>query len=175
MSKDNWTGSGYDAKVGGGGVYFRLKEKGDTAKLRLVSEPFRYVDIFKDPKDGDKLQNAVAWVAILKEFNGETEGRVVCFQSRPMVYGHVKDLAENADWGDPKLYDIKVTRTEEAGKYYTVQALPKPIGPITKEEAQMVSAANLDLAKLCLKEIPGTEKIGSPPATVQEAEDEFAD
>ena len=37
MSEDAWTGQGYSvAPSSGGGVFFRLKDKGETARMRLV-------------------------------------------------------------------------------------------------------------------------------------------
>lgn len=150
---DNWTGSGYDAAPStGGGLYLRLKHKDEKVRLRLVSDPYRYIDSFKDGDETKMVQKA-SWIAIHKYMEGGKPTRkVVVFQAGPMVYGLVRDLAENPEWGDPKLYDIEVTRTEQAGKYYTVAALPKGIGPISADEAKMVKDANLDLVKLCTRD-----------------------
>lgn len=172
----NVLGTGYGVEVPKtGGIYLRLKDKDEKVRLRLVSEPLHFVDVIPGGADdgSDKLVNKVAWIAIHKFVeNGKAARKVVCFQSGPMVYGHVKDLAEHESWGDPKLYDIEVTRTEVKGKYYTVAPLPKPIGPISKEEAELVAEANLDLNALCMKDIPvAAEK----PATIEEVEDVFAD
>ena len=171
----NVIGSGYGVELPkGGGVYLRLKEKDEKVRLRLVSEPLHFHDVIPGKGDdgGDKIVTKVAWIAIHKFMEGgKATKKVVCFQSGPMVYGLVKDLAEHESWGDPKLYDIEITRTEEKGKYYTVAPLPKPIGPLSAEETRLVEEADLDLQKLCLKDIPQTER----PATVEEVEDAFAD
>lgn len=171
----NVIGTGYGVEIPkGGGVYLRLKEKDEKVRLRLVSDPLHFHDVIPGKGDdgGDKIVTKVAWIAIHKFMeSGKPQKRVVCFQGGPQIYGHVKDLAEHESWGDPKLYDIEVTRTEEKGKYYTVTALPMPVGPLSAEERQLVTDANLDLQKLCLKDIPQTEK----PATVAEIEDVFAE
>jgi hypothetical protein len=170
QEKDAWSGTGYDASPGtGGGIYLRLKEKNEKVRLRLVSEPYRFVDVLKTD-DGTKALNKAAWLAIHKYMeHGKPHKRVVVFQAGPMVYGLIKDLAENPEWGDPKLYDIEVTRTEQAGKYYTVAALPKPIGPISEEDAALVKDSGIDLVKACTKDST------SPVVTQPEAEDPFAD
>ena len=64
---DTWSGSGYGAKVPkSGGVYLRLKAKGEAVRLRLVSEPFRFTDVIRKDGQDDKLVNKAAWVAIHK-------------------------------------------------------------------------------------------------------------
>lgn len=164
--------TGYGVEVPkSGGIYLRLKDKGEKVRLRLVSEPIHFQDVLpgKGEDGGDKIVNKTAWLAIHKfTEGGKPTKKVVCFQSGPMVYGLVKDLAEDPDWGDPKLYDIEVTRTEEKGKYYTVLPKNKPIGPISEEEAQLVADANLDLVKLCIKD-------NASPVNASESESEAPD
>lgn len=164
QTKDNWTGSGYDAEPPkGDGLYLRLKEKGETVRLRLISDPYRFVDVLKTDFE-QKILNKAAWIAIHKFVeNGKPQKKVVVFQAGPMVYGLIKDLTERKDWGDPKLYDVEVTRTEQAGKYYTVAPLPKPMGPISADEEKLVKEANIDLAKACA---PKDAPIPSPAMVV---------
>lgn len=149
-NSDNWNGTGYDAETGNsGGLYFRLKTKGQRARLRLVSACYRYTDTLTQNGEAKTIRKA-AWVAILKEIvDGKPQKRVVIFQNGPMVYGLVKDLNDSAEWGDPQEYDIEVTRTEEQGKYYTVTPLPKPMGPISDEERAMVAEANINVVEAC--------------------------
>lgn len=161
MAKDNgWSGTGYDAEPStGGGLYLRLKEKGESIRIRLVSDPFRYEDVFKAEGEDDKIIRKVAWIVIHKTLvDGKKHLEVKVFQSGPMVYGLIKDLTENPEWGDPKLYDIEVTRTEVKGRYYSVQPLPKPMGPLSEAEAEMVVNANIDLASACLGKKTTTER-----------------
>jgi hypothetical protein len=174
MSTDGWEGEGYDAEAGsGGGLWLRLKKRGEKVRLRLVSTPCRFVDTLEDEKTGESKQiRKVAWLAIHKEIiNGQPSRRVVVFSNGPMVYGILKDLQEDENWGDPTQYDITVERTEESGKYYVVTPLPKPIGPISEEERALVAAADVDWPAICRKQRPAEAET----ATVGEAtaEDPF--
>lgn len=171
-TQDNWTGDGYDAPAGqGGGIYLRLKEKGQKVRLRLVSAAYRYIDILQQGEDSKTLRKA-AWVAIYKEqvAPGKVEKRVVVFQSSPMVYGLIKELDENEGWGDPQTYDIEVCRTEEQGKYYTVTPMAKPIpGPISDEDKALVAEADINLREAC------APKSAALPASDPNAYDPHAD
>lgn len=155
---NKWGGKGYDnVPEQEAGVFLRLKKKGQEARVRLVSEPFLFVDEFKDRDGNSKSLNKAAWVAISKEIvDGKPVKRVVVFEAGPMVLYSVRDLAKSDEWGDPTMYDIKVTRTEEAGKYYVVVPLPKPMGPISDEDEALVKAANLNLEELCTKKGDGS-------------------
>jgi hypothetical protein len=148
MSND-WGGTGYDSvPEPSTGIYFRLTSKGQTARLRLVSEPYLFVDHLPDGKP----LNKAAWIAILKEMvDGKPSKRVVIFQAGPMVLYSVRDLARSEEWGDPTQYDLQITRTEEAGKYYTVLPMPKPMGPISADEQALVDTAAIDLKAACTK------------------------
>lgn len=128
----------------GDGKYLRLEKKGDSVRVRLVSKPYIFTDTFNDGTTAQRM----AWVVIHKEQVGKDIKKTVrSFKAGPMVYGLIRDLFMDEDWGDPIGYDVEITRTEEKGKYYTV--LPKPNGkPLTDEEKQMVKDADLDLSKL---------------------------
>ena len=147
MSNDNWEGTGYDAAVsdGQGGKFFRLKKKGEEARVRLCTAAYRYMDTLKGQNgEPDKTLRKAAWGAILKEVgpDGKPNRRAVVFQGGAMIYGLVKDLADSEDWGDPTTYDLKVTRTEEQGKYYTVLPIPN-----RDQKNAIISDADKDLLK----------------------------
>lgn len=175
MTNDNWIGSGYDAEVSSGsGHYLRLKKRGDKARLRMVSDPYRYIDVLKKDGEQDKILKKVGWLAIHKFMEGgKPQKKVVVFQGGPQIYGALQDLAESDDWGDPKLYDVEIERTEEAGKYYVVRPLPKPIGPLSAEETAMVAECGIDLERACTGNVAQSTTV--PAATVEEIEDIFAD
>lgn len=174
MSNEIAKGYGYEPPTG---PYLRLKTKGEKFRLRLVSDPLHFHDVIPkgNPPDEngvktDKIVTKTAWIAILKDEDGAPL-RVVCYDCGPMIYKFVKALAENKQWGDPKLYDIEVVRTQVEGAYYSVSPLPRPIGPLTEREQQMVMDANLDLTKLCIKDIPA----GASTGPAEEEVDAFAD
>lgn len=181
MSND-WTGEGYGAeapKTGGGGLFFRLKKKGEKARLRLVSAPYRYFDTMskEHTKSGKEEQvPRAAWLAIVKEVGADNKPikRGVIFVGGTMIYRFIKDLADNADWGDPSNYDIVIERKEEAGAYYSVQPLPKPMGPISDEEKALFAATaehpELDYARMV--EILNTPREGGATNGVK-AEGEY--
>jgi hypothetical protein len=167
---DDWSGTGYDAKPGGsGGVYLRLKEKGEKVRVRIVSDCYRYMDFIPQPDGSEKPVKRAAWLVIHKELvDGKPVKSVKVFQNGPMVYGLVKDLTENPEWGDPSQYDIEIARTEEQGKYYTVLAMPKPFGPISDEEQTLVIEADIDLEKACSK-----DHAAPSPSSPEKAVDPF--
>ena len=80
------------------------------------------------------------------------DGAVKMFTGTTGVYLGVKELNEDTeDWGDPSLYDIKVTRTEEPGMgYYKVRPASK--SPITKEEKILIKASKIDLMAELIRE-----------------------
>lgn len=171
MSND-WTGEGYGAdapKGGNGGLFFRLKKKGEKARLRLVSAPYRYFDEvdgkYTESGKSEKRPKA-SWVAIIKEVGADNKPikRPVIFVGGTMIYGFIKDLAENPEWGDPATYDIVIERKEEAGAYYAVQPLPKPMGPISDEEKALFAATaeypELNYARMV--ELINTPRDGQP-------------
>jgi hypothetical protein len=177
---DSWSGTGYDAEAStGGGLWLRLKKKGDKARVRLVSIPYRWVEKYTDQTGKNIEARKAAWLAIHKEvLNGTPLKSVVVFSSSAMVYGAVRTLAESEDWGDPTGYDIVVERTEESpAKYYTVTPIPRGMGPLTEEDLEMVKAANIDWPNICIQAI--AKKADAPPNhsdrdTPPEEEDPFA-
>lgn len=173
---DGWEGAGYEAEAGsGGGLWLRLKKRGEKVRLRLVTPPYRFVQTFQNSETGAaEPKRRVAWLAIHKEVvDGKATKRVVIFQNGPMVYGILKDLAEDENWGDPTQYDVTVERTEESGKYYVVTPLPKPIGPISAEEQALVDAAAIDWPAVCTKSKGTGQADGAPPHS--DDDDPFAD
>lgn len=129
------------------GPYLRLSEKGQSIRIRIASKPLR----FEEEYEG-KVSEKFAWIVIHKDLDANKKVTKVAatFKGGAMIYGAIRDLAMHPDWGDPKGYDITITRTEEKGKYYTV--MPSPNGkPISEEEMQMIADADLDLERMYLK------------------------
>lgn len=136
-----WDGEGYgaDAPSGGGGGIFRLKEKGQEAVMRIGTGPWRYTDTLPSGKDKGKKVPKASWGVILRENSGP---RAVVFDAGAMVYGLIKQLAEDPQFGDPTTYDIVVTRTESDSNYYTVSALQKDKG-LSNEDVGMLANAGI--------------------------------
>ena len=174
---DNWTGEGYDAEAGGdGGKFFRLKEKGQEARLRLVTPAYRYYDTIKDPKTSEtKTVKKVAWGAILREpipNSRLTKDRAVCYQAGPQVYKAIQEYVRDDEYGDPTAMDFKVTRTEET-PFYSVRAA-KPT-PLTDADRQLAKEAALsttdDIVALVTKKNGAQNSIPAPAANLAHSSD----
>lgn len=170
---------GYDTPESSAGNYLRLESKGQKVRIRIVSPPLKFVEekTFPDKKTGVETTKTVtqyAWLVIHKELvNNEPVKTVKGYKAGAQVYGLIYDLVKNPEWGDPRLYDLEITRTEEHGKYYAVQPLPRPIGPLSEELQKLVDESGLDLKALFLG-APADE--GAPhPAGDDDEKDPFAE
>lgn len=69
------------------------------------------------------------------------------------VFGKIQNLAKDQDWGDPREYDIKVTKSGQAldTKYDTN---PCPKETLSVEIAEELSKVSPDLEKLWLNQDP---------------------
>ncbi len=171
MSEHNPQDFGYDAPASGSGVYLRLKAKGDKARIRIASRPFKFTEQYEANGDRPAREGvAHAWVVIHKELtDGKPVATVKAFKAGSMIYGLIYDLVKNPDWGDPTQYDIEITRTEQEGRYYTVQPLPKPMGAISEAHQALVAEANLNLNALFVEREQKSEANGDSTS-----EDPFA-
>lgn len=185
---DNWEGSGYEVEASsGGGLWLRLKKKGDKARLRFVSIPYRWTEEYTDNTGKNIVAKKAAWLAIHKEtINGQVEKSVVIFSSSAMVYGVIRDLHDSDDWGDPRNYDITVERSEESpAKYYIVTPIPKGMGPLSDEDKKLVADAGINwpqdcidaIAKQAAKDGPTSGAAAAPTAKAKAGDDNdpFAD
>jgi len=76
----------------------------------------------------------------------------------------IEDLVQNEDWGDPKQYDITITRSGAGMETrYTVQ--PSPNKELTKEEKSLVARTEIDLEALYAGSNPFEAKDGTNPAS----------
>lgn len=160
---------GYDvvdeAEVGGKYLRFRKGDKGRVIHIRIASKP-KYVNQhwITDTEgrevpancDGEKCSYCgddvpvkervkktpkFGWVVIDRD-----DGQAKVFTAPFSVARDIKGLAEDEDWGNPLLYDIKIKRTEKPGSYYKVTPVPTGKGkPLTKEEKELVEAADFNL------------------------------
>jgi len=152
--------------VGGGRfLQFGKGDKGRTITFRLVSKPEFVTQHWVIGEDGksrpikctgkdcsycgddvplkEKIDKRVTfgWIVIDRD-----DGTPKIFKGAFMIAKDIKALSEDKDWGNPMLYDIKVTRTEEAGAYYKTVPVPKGMGtPITKDEEKAVKEAKFNL------------------------------
>lgn len=151
---------------GGESKFLRLKSKGDSAKIRLASEPYIERNVWDERTnefvDREKVAKftAESWAHVVREPHykvAETfywlvidrqTGTAKIFQASAAIYNMIGVYATDPDWGDPTGYDITVTRTEKPGTaYWDVRPSPDK-SEITDEEQAMIDAMDIsDLQK----------------------------
>lgn len=128
-----------------GGVQRELKvwPAGDTRGKPVPSEqtaeftPGQWFNIMANP---DWKVSEVFHLPVIDR----ADDRPKIFTVTGGVYGRIRECATNPKWGDPRSYDITVTRTEEPGNYYSV--MPSPKTPLMHSELDKIKT--LDMVKL---------------------------
>lgn len=125
-------------------IYLRLKTNGETIKIRLVTEPVKYLSDFKDKNTGQvTTSEKYAWLVI-----DRADGKVKVFQCGKDIWKKVSALVKNPDWGSPLTYDLTITRLGlNPQNFYDVAPSPNNKGEITEEEKQQVMTCGIDLAE----------------------------
>lgn len=168
----------------GSSQFLRLKSKDDSVIVRVASAPWREPKVWKAGEQKPMAdENAAAlkeaqWAAIMgnPDFNvtevfswkviDRSDGKAKIFSSTPGVYKKFKAYATMDAWGDPKNYDIQITRTEDPGPgYYDVMALPDK-SELT--DAELEAVENLQQMNTLL---PNARPSSSPQ--IDDLSDEF--
>lgn len=91
------------------GQYHKF-ENGITYRLRLLSEPVAFESIYEDKKTGDtSVSTKFAWLVF------DTETKTVKIMQLPTkAYKQIAALGVDPEFGDPRKYDIKISRSGEA-------------------------------------------------------------
>lgn len=97
----------------------------------------------EDIRDDSKIKHFWAFTVI-----DRTDGRIkVCELTQVSIMNAIRACVENDDWGDPKQYDITVTRTGEGmDTEYHVQ--PSPHKKLTNEELALIELNPVNLEAL---------------------------
>lgn len=169
----------YDYKpMGGNSQYLKITEKGDAVKLRIASEPFRSLRVWKESErkyiDSEKVatlskdqldalmrdpdfvvSELFSWKVI-----DRTDGNAKVISLPGSVFKKLATLANNEDWGDPTNYDITVERTENPGSnYWGITPSPNKTS-LNDEELDKIE--QLDIEKLVVGAEP-LEQTKTPP------------
>lgn len=122
----------------GGGLYLKL-EDGETAKLRIATEPAIYETENTNKQTGEvTFSTRYAWVV----WNVDKESAQI-FQQSATFFKSIANLAKDEDYGDPVNYDIKVTRNG-TGTDTTYQVVPMPNkAPLSKAARDAVDKVDL--------------------------------
>jgi len=110
----------------GGGLFLKIAD-GETVKVRLVSDPIYFDNIFKDT-----MTSRFAWVI----WNHDAQTAQI-WATNGATYNSIKDLVLDEEYGDPSEYDIKITRTGvEQQTRYSVRPGTKRYDLTDKEKAE---------------------------------------
>lgn len=124
-----------------GGLWLRLKKKGDKIKIRLCDKPVHFQRMWQG-----KPKEAFVWQVINRE-----DGEIKLFQGGIFIYLAIKAFAKSEDWGDPTGYDFTIERTEQStANFYTVTPSPKK-SDITDKELEKLAEANIDVMEIVEK------------------------
>lgn len=121
----------------GGGQYLKIKD-GETVRLRIASEPAIYET--EGERDGQtKLTTRYGWIV----WNQDTKQAQILQQSATF-FKNLAVYAQDEDYGDPKDYDIKVTRQGSSFNDTTYTLLPgTKREPLSQEAKDAVKALDL--------------------------------
>lgn len=155
---------GFEPKTGKS-KFLRLKEKGDSVVVRIASPAYREPIVWKLGVSKPLAQEQTAklsqaqWAGLMRDpdYNiteayhwlviDRDDGQARIFSGTAGIYKSIKEYAHMEQWGNPREYDLKITRTEEPGRnYYTVTPFPNK-STITEREKQLVDALNIPTEK----------------------------
>lgn len=129
----------YDYKAPSSSAYLRLRNNGESCKIRIVSEPVK----FQAEYEG-QIKEKYAWLVL-----DRADGEIRVFPVGVSIWKKISALANNPDWGDPTTYDITITRTGKSpSDFYDVAPSPNNKGDLTKAEMEKVMACDLDLINM---------------------------
>lgn len=119
-------------------IWLKLKNNGESCKIRIVSDPVKYLSTYQD-----KTAEKYAWLVI-----DRADEVIKVFVVGKQIWDKVAALAKNEDWGDPMTYDLTVTRVGTSpSNFYDVSPSPNNRGALTTVEEGLVMACDIDLAK----------------------------
>lgn len=162
MSNDSFLPENYEAPKSGGGNYTKLAD-GET-RLRILSNPifgFEYWNTEGKPVrvkdrpngkpadmrlvDNNGREEKIKEFWAMKVYNYNEQQMQVCQVTQNQIKNALAELSRDADWGHPKAYDVKITRSGKGleTKYVVTPVVPKPVSDVVKE-AFTSTLINLD-------------------------------
>lgn len=152
--------------------YLRLSSKGEKAVIRIVSNPFIFLESITDQDTGEIQEvERFAWLVIDK--TDESKPRIRGYRASASVFEKIKKLAENPKWGDPTRYDIEVERTEQPGAGYWAVTPQPPIANLSDADKAMAESFGTTLQELY--QVPGDKIIQDTDGTRPNASDDDDD
>ena len=138
----------------------------DNKPVRLRENPSVIpVDIRLDEKTGKPTAIKHFWAFIVYNID---EGHIQVMEiTQAGIQEDIKALADNPKWGDPKGYELTITRTG-SGLETRYQTMPCPHSPLTDEIAKKYAAMTINLEAL----FDGGNPITEGAVMVQETQSE---
>ena len=135
----------YKPPTSDGGLFHKF-EDGKTYIVRIASDPVVYQSDFTAPNGEVTTSTKYAWLA----WNVEGQHPII-LQVPVTAYKKIAAFASDDDYGDPKNYNLKITRTGTGLETeYTVTPSPKqtPLAEVEGAENAKEEIAKLDLIEL---------------------------
>lgn len=125
-----------------GGKYLKIDpETGVT--VRLLTTP---AVIRKELREGDGAKDRFLWIVLRKNDDDEPEA-VQVFESGAMVFNGICSLAKQKKWGDPKDYDLTITR-KGSGMDTEYFVSPSPKSKLSNADLALLKDSNLAVEDL---------------------------
>ena len=159
---DNFLPEGYQPPVSGGG-FMKLQDgvnlirimssaiigyeywTRDNKPVRLKEMPKETPDEIKTGDDGEPSKIKHFWAFVV--YNYATEAIEILQLTQVSIMKAIRDYAQDEDWGNPKGYDIKITRSgQKLDTEYIVSA--KPAKELDKEVVKKFEAKKINLEAL---------------------------
>lgn len=124
---------GYEGWADKKPIRARKKEEIDKTKL--------------DPnRDGGSQEPKHFWALPVYSYKHK---KVMCWVvKQKSIMFHIKELADNEDWGEPTQYDITVTKTVEGGQTRYPNTTPSPKAELSDDIVEEIANTPVDLTKL---------------------------
>jgi len=161
MDNISFLPDGYEAPVMGGG-YMKLTD-GDNV-FRVLSSaivgyeywttenkpvrsktPFDETPNIKSNKDGSPQKVKHFWAFVVWDY--QTKNVEILQLTQSSIQGAITNLVKDADWGDPKAYDIKISRTG-SGIETEYAVNPKPHKAVDAEIVKAYEEKEINLEAL---------------------------
>jgi len=163
---------GYEIPESAGGYY--LKFKPGTTQVRILRSPVVGFELWSDvvdedgkktrksvrkkstseftPQDGDKSKARHFWAMPVWNYK---EGRVQIWTlTQKGIMKSIRDLCDDAEWGSPINYDLKVTRRGESKNDTEYQIMPSVPKPIDADVQKLIDETPVDMQRFMLGEDP---------------------
>ena len=123
----------------------------DDNKPVRSREPFAETPGIRAGKDGTPGKIKHFWAFVV--WNYEAKAVQIMEVTQSTIQSQIKAIVDNKKWGDPKGYDITITRTGE-GLETNYVVMPNPHAALEAEVAEALDSTPVDLAKLYTGEDP---------------------